>query len=156
MSISSPQGENHLPKTVTIGESLSSARNEPLGKLACCCLFSLGCLFVSQSALVDLAFKSDLVGSLRLFFATVELKLFSTIFRSRPVDLFFVSGVAVGSTFDALHLEAVASRDSKFFNLGGSVAFESHLCMLSVAKWWQFTTCGGWLAEHRFRVSFGY
>jgi len=30
----------------------------------------------------------------------------------------------------------VTSRGSNFFNLGGSVAFEQHLCMLRMAERW--------------------
>jgi hypothetical protein len=32
------------------------------------------------------------------------------------------------------------SRGPNFFNLGGSVAFESHLCMHRVAERWQLTS----------------
>jgi len=33
-------------------------------------------------------------------------------------------------------LNRVTSRGSNFFNLGGSVAFEQHLCMLRMAERW--------------------
>jgi hypothetical protein len=35
------------------------------------------------------------------------------------------------------NLNRVTSRGSNLFNLGGSVAFELHLCMLRVAERWQ-------------------
>jgi len=35
------------------------------------------------------------------------------------------------------NLNRVTPRGSNFFNLGGSVAFESHLCMQRVAERWQ-------------------
>ena len=157
MSISSPSGENHLPKTVTVSDSLSSARNEPLGKPACCCLFFVGCLFVSWSALVDLILKADLVGSQPFFFATAELMLFSTVFQSRAVDLFFDSGVAAGAIVavrqpgsgDVARLKFLQSWRECGFRVAPLHAAHGGTMAAGVAA------CGGRRAGHRFRISFG-
>jgi hypothetical protein len=61
-------------------------------------------------------------------FATAELKLFSTILRGRAIDLFFDSGIAAGACALYGNRNQASSRASIFFNLGGSVAFESHFC----------------------------
>jgi hypothetical protein len=106
VSISSPSGENHLGKTVAIDDSLSSARNEPLGKPACCCLFFTACFIVIAVVLVGLDFKAYSLALLRYFFATAELKVFSTVLRGWAVDLFFNFGVATRRVAAARHPES--------------------------------------------------
>jgi len=158
VSISSPSGENHLPKTVTVSDSLSSARNYPLGKPDCCCLFFVGCLFVSWSALVDLILKADLVGSQPFFFATAELMLFSTVFQSRAVDLFFDSGVAAGAIVavrqpgsgDVARLKFLQSWRECGFRVAPLHALRGEKVAVDIA------TFGSRMVERRFQVSFGY
>jgi hypothetical protein len=45
--------------------------------------------------------------------------------------------MAAGAYSPYGNLNRVTSRGPNFFNLGGSVAFELHLCMLRVAERWQ-------------------
>jgi hypothetical protein len=143
-----------LLETVTIGDSLSSASNEPLGKPACCCLFFVGCLFVPWFALFDLEFKADWRGGHRLFFAAAELKLFSTKFRSRAVDLFFDSGTAAEGARAGRPLGRGRAAPFKFaqswrecgFRVAPLHAARGRTVALDAA-----TVAGGF--RHRFRIS---
>jgi hypothetical protein len=90
--------------------------------------------------LVDLSFKLYLPACRRSFFATAELKLFSTVLRGRAVDLFFNSGLAAGGILAARQPESGDVGRLNLFNLGGSVAFELRLCMPRVAERWQLTS----------------
>jgi hypothetical protein len=60
-------------------------------------LFVLYCAVLRYSfALVGLGFKASSPARGRSFFATAELKLFSTVLRGGAIDLFFDSGTAAG------------------------------------------------------------
>ena len=157
VSISSPPGENHLPETVTVADSLSSAPNEPFGKLACCCLFFIDRFFVIRFVLVGLVFKVYLPARLRSFFATAELRLFSTILSGRTVDLFFNSGTAAGGIPAVRQPESGDVARPKFLQSWRECGFRAaplhaaHGGTMAV----DLAACGGRRAGHRFRISFG-
>jgi len=68
------------------------------------------------------------------------LKLFSTVLRGRAVDLFLNSGMTAGTSLSCSSLNRMTLQAQIFFNLGGSVALVSHLCMSRVAERWRSIT----------------
>ena len=93
----------------------------------------------------------------RSFFATAELKLFSTVLRGRAVDLFFNLGIAAGDILAARQPESGDVARLKFIQSWRECGFR--VAPLHAARGGTMAVdvaaCGGRLAGHRFRVSFG-
>jgi hypothetical protein len=106
-------------------------------------------------ALVDLDFKAYLTVRLRSFFATAELKLFSTVLRGRTVDLFLNSGMAAGGMRAGRRPESGQVAPLKFIQSWRECGFR--VAPLHVARGGTMAhvaACGGRSGGRRFRISF--
>jgi hypothetical protein len=104
-----------------------------------------------------LSFKVYVPACRRSFFATAELKLFSTVLRGRAVDLFFNSGMAAGGMLAVRQPESGEVARLKFIQSWRECGFR--VAPLHAARGGTMAVdvaaCGGPLVGRRFRVSFG-